>query len=249
MKREIIWADLEFFVKVLKGLPVSESLALSEKSYCVSTSTSSENWVYFPEDITSSEIVEEAVKFFRDRGEEFMWPLYSGGSEVLEKAGLVYAGDLTAMMLDPESMTHEAVNNMLEYERVSDGNADEWAMTSWRGFGGGYEEVPENYREFVRALCGDSEKVRLYLATKASENVGVFSLTEEAEVMGVYYFAVKPEFRRQGIAHGMMNEVSRLAGNKKVVLQSTPMGEKFYSNYGFKELFKMPVYSIESEIF
>ena len=175
-----------------------------------------------------------------------MWPVYSGGSELLESAGLVYAGDLAAMTLDPGRMKHESVSD--EVVVGESGSPEEWAMTAWRGFGGEAEELPENYREFVRALS-ESESVRLYTARYEGENAGVFAVTSEADMMGVYYFAVKPELRRKGIARAMMSEICRLAEDKKIVLQSTPMGRKFYRNFGFSELFMIPVYSTTDDIF
>lgn len=245
----VIWDDLGFFVKSLKGLPASESLMLSEKSYCVSTRTESENWVYCPEGISSVESVREAVRFFREREEVFMWPVYSVGREVLGDAGLIYAGDLTAMMFEPESVRREGRSTELMFERVREDNAGEWAMTAWRGFGGSEEDMPESYGRFVSALSEAKERVGLYLAKCGGESVGVFSVTNEAEMMGVYYFAVVPEFRRRGIAGAMMDEICGLSGGKRIVLQSTPMGKKFYVNYGFRELFKIPVYSTERDIF
>ena len=243
----VIWEELKFFVNALKCLQVSTSLELSEKTLCVSTGTYSENWVYCPEDITNPEDVKKAVKFFRERDEEFMWPVYSEGREVLESAGLIYAGDLAAMSLEPDSVN--IIDDRPDVKIYRTNNPEEWAMTSWLGFGGSDEDFPENYRVFVKALSEQRENVSLYSAKYEGKNAGVFLLTNEAEFTGVYYFAVVPEFRRQGIACAMMNEICRLSGGKKIVLQSTPMGEKFYRNYGFRELFRMPVYSTEEDIF
>ena len=244
---DIIWEDLRFFVHCLKSLPVSEAVALGDGIWCVSTGTSSENWIYWPEDITSPELVSEAVRFFHERGESFMWPVYSVGSELLESAGLIHAGDLTAMCLEPANAAmHEKPG--LTFERVDAVRADEWAKTAWLGFGGD-DDVPENYYKFVRALSDDRECVSLYLTKYEGEDTGVFALTNEAELMGVYYFAVRPDFRRKGIASAMMSEVCHLADGKKIVLQSTPMGTRFYEAFGFNRLFTIPVYSTEQDIF
>ena len=62
MMKTMIWEDLCFFVNSLKNLKISESLIISESgSFCVSTGTESENWVYCPEEITSPEMVNMAV--------------------------------------------------------------------------------------------------------------------------------------------------------------------------------------------
>ena len=47
----------------------------------------------------------------------------------------------------------------------------------------------------------------------------------------------------------MMDEICRIADEKKIVLQATPMGRKFYEAFGFREEFKISVFSTESDIF
>ena len=250
MENSFICDDLKFFVDMLKSLPVSESLILSEKgSYCVSTGTYAENWVYFPERVTSPEKVNEAVHFFGERGEAFMWPVYDGGTEILEGAGLVYAGNLTAMCFSPKKFSDGKVNTHITIERVlSREMADVWADTSYRGFGG-EGDTPEEYRRFAGALAADRDKkVSLSAAKIGGEYAGTFLVTDEPEMTGVYYFSTVPEFRRQGIASAMMNEICRLSAGKKIVLQSSPMGRDFYLAFGFTELFKIPVYSNDGDI-
>ena len=69
MESNFIWENLKFFIDTLKSLPVSESLTLSANgSCCVSTNTYFENWIYYPERITSPEKVNKAVHFFGERG-------------------------------------------------------------------------------------------------------------------------------------------------------------------------------------
>ena len=73
-------------------------------------------------------------------------------------------------------------------------------------------------------------------------------LTHGENVTGVYYFATLPKFRRKGIARAMMSEICRLSSGKTIVLQATPSGVPFYKNFGFEELFTIPVYSNENDI-
>ena len=240
-----VWENLRFFTERLRALAVSESLPLGDEGYCVSTGAYYENWVYFPERVTL-EAVNDVVRFFGERDAVFMWPVYDGGHDVLESEGLLYAGDLAAMSLDPAGATLH-VKEGVTFERVTRELSGEWACTAWRGFGG-EDGAPESYCRFVRALVDDAENVSVHLAKYAGENAGVFALTNEAERVGVYYFATVPDFRRKGIASAMMSEICRLSGGRKIVLQSTPMGVKFYRSFGFDELFKIPVYSTESDI-
>ena len=242
----MVWEDFRFFMTRLTFLSVSESMKLGNNGFCVSTGCESENWIYYPERITSREIVDDAVKFFADRDISFMWPVYDGGTELLDSAGLLYAGNLAAMMLDPKNVRMNDVPDVV-IEPVS--VSLEWARTAWHGFGGGADDTPDNYFALVDALKHDPENLSLYIARYDGVNAGTFLITHEPDLMGVYYFAVVPEMRRKGIARAMMNEVCKLSCGKKLVLQATPSGLPFYKNYGFEELFMIPVYSTESDIF
>ena len=241
----IIWQDLEFFLTRLKDLPVSKSLTLDDKngSFCVSTGCSFESWVYYPARVTDPEMVKSVINFFKDENISFMWPVYNGGEKVLEDCGLMFAGNLTAMSYTPQTYNFE--NNLRIYETDSVA----WAQTAWHGFGGGAFDTPKNYYKLVEAIFNDKEHFKLYLTECEGENVGTFLTTNEKDLMGVYYFATIPEYRRQGAARAMMNEICRLAFGKTIVLQATPMGLPFYKKFGFEERFIIPIYSTESDIF
>ena len=241
-----VWKNLRFFTARLKALVVSESLPLGNEGYCVSTGTGSENWVYFPERVTP-EAVNDVVSFFGERDEAFMWPVYDGGTEALESGGLLYAGELVAMALDPAGISLREKEG-ITFERVTPELSGEFAATAWRGFAG-EGDAPENYCKFVRALIDDAENVSLHLAKYEGKNAGVFTLTNEPDRVGVYYFATVPELRRKGIASAMMSEICRLSRGRRIILQSTPMGIKFYCAFGFEELFRIPVYSTDKDIF
>ena len=246
----MIWEDLKFFLTRLTYLSVSESMKLGDNGgFCVSTNCASENWIYYPERITGMKTVKEAVKFFADRNISFMWPVYDGGQEILTEAGLLYAGDLAAMSLEPANISPDTDNNITFEPVITPEQSREWAVTAWHSFGGGIDDTPENYFALVDAFRHDGENLSLYLARNDGKCAGTFLITHEAALMGVYYFAVVPEIRRKGIARAMMNEVCRLSGGKKIVLQATPSGRPFYRSFGFDELFMMPVYSTESDIF
>lgn len=243
----MIWEDLKFFLTRLTSLSVSESMTLGDKGgFCVSTACSYENWIYYPERITSRKVVDDAVKFFVDRNVSFMWPVYDGGQEVLDDAGLLYAGNLAAMSLDPSKAIIRDTPDV-EIEPVHD--TAEWARTAWHGFGGGLDDTPPEYYALIDALSHDRGNLAMYTARHEGKAAGIFLITNEPELTGVYYFAVVPEMRRKGIAGAMMKEVCRLSEGKTIVLQSTPAGRPFYRSFGFDELFMMPVYSTESDIF
>ena len=192
--------------------------------FCVSTGCNIESWVFSPEKIHSMKLVEKAIRFFRKQDISFMWPVYAPADKnVLDNAiGIKYAGDLTGMIYEPEPETSDAVTG---YPKV---NFRDWAKIAWHGFGGEYDDVPENYYALVKAF-DESKHFSLHLY----EDKGSFMLNHSKDSVGVYYFAVIPEERRKGVARSMMNEICRLSNGRKILLQATPMGLPFYKNFGF----------------
>ena len=238
----ITWEELKIFLTELKNLPVSESITLGESGFAVSTGCDIESWVFYPELVKDIEVVEKAVNFFKAQKVSFMWPVYAGGEKILEDAGLKFAGKLTGMIYEPEKLSPLTSNP----SRLTDYR--DWARTAWHGFGGEYDDVPENYFSLVKAFS-ENPKFSLHTHKINNESVGSFMLVDEPDSTGVYYFATIPEQRRKGIARAMMNEICKLSSGKKVLLQATPAGLPFYKNFGFKELCKIPVYSDSSDVF
>ena len=244
-----VWRDLKFFAEHLRRLPVSESIALgTEGGFCVSTGCEFENWVYFPEHVNDTDTVNMAAGFFRDRGETFMWPVYDGGGEVLAEGGLLHAGHLEAMSLDPTRAVTSRGNPAVTFRAVDRETSWTWARCAWTAFEYGDGEPDGEYFALVEALCDDGD-MSLYVAELGGHDAGTFLVTEKAGLMGVYYFATRPDFRRRGVASAMMNEICRLSGGRKIILQATPSGVPFYENFGFDDLGAIEVYSTVADIF
>ncbi|MBR1486754.1 MAG: hypothetical protein IJ597_05825 [Synergistaceae bacterium] len=142
----ITWEELKIFLTELKNLPVSESITLGESGFAVSTGCDIESWVFYPELVKDIEVVEKAVNFFKAQKVSFMWPVYAGGEKILEDAGLKFAGKLTGMIYEPEKLSPLTSNP----SRLTDYR--DWARTAWHGFGGEYDDVPENYFSLVKAF-------------------------------------------------------------------------------------------------
>ena len=250
----IVWENFGFFFENLKNLSVSKSLNLSNKNFCVSTGCDLESWVYYPEKNIAPEDVENVIKFFNEQNISFLWPVYGNGEEVLKSSGLFYAGDLTAMKMEPLDSTslssYDAISpqeGRLKPSIVDGSGLSAWTKTVWEGFGGNPDEIPEKYFSMVKSFS-ECKNFSLYLSKYEGKEAGTFLLTNEENLTGVYYFATRPEFRRKGIARAMMSEIQRLSGSKTIVLQATPSGVPFYKNFGFEELFKIPIYSNESDV-
>ena len=94
--------------------------------------------------------------------------------------------------------------------------------------------------------------LRLVTARIRGEEAGTFLLALSGAGAGIYYFAVLPEFRRQGVAVAMMAEVGRLArkmGLSLLTLQSTPAGLPFYRAVGFAMLGELALFSSSEDVF
>ena len=245
----ITWKEFGLFLTRLKNLPVSKSITLGNNGgFCVSTGCDIESWVYYPERVKNIEDVKRAVNFFKKEKISFMWPLYDGGEKILEDAGLIYAGSLTGMIYRN--------NNNLYQQHVELGSEDldyrEWAKTAWHAFGGGYDDVPENYFALVEAFHnapGFHLMSQNNADTTKKNYWATVMLSDGVNATGIYYFATIPEMRRMGVAKSFMKFISQYRNNQPLLLQSTPAGLPFYKNFGFEELCKIPVYSDVSDVF
>lgn len=244
-----IWEDLRFFLLRLRALSVSKSFELDE-GFCVSTNNEFENWIYYPGRVREIETVKTAMNFFAQRGETFMWPVYDGGCEVLESAGLLNAGHLEAMKLNPEKTATTLANSSVTITPVTSTElAQRWARLEWSAFEYGGCEPTREYEALVEAFLNDRENFEMFIAELDGSDAGAFMITKEPELTGVYYFATVPEFRRKGVAAAMMNEICRRSQGKKIVLQATPSGRPFYGAFGFEDVGKIEVYSTQADIF
>ena len=247
--REII-NNLREFLSCLKSLSMSESIKLDDKdNFCVATGvkSESENWVFYDDKDISAEIINQAKSFFDNKDLKFIWPVWREDLNLkLKNFNLLKSdGFMTGMYLDVKNFKAEPerenlnLNNNLKF-KILDFNSsrqeiDSWACTAWYGFDDG-SNLQEKFLELARELVLNN-KIRLVEAALNNKSVGTVLLCEDDLNLGVYYFAVLPEFRRRGIAGLMMNKVIKLAcklGKNKIVLQATQEGEKFYKSFGFK---------------
>ena len=241
--------NMRFMMECLKDIPSNESLTLgNDEGFCVSTGTKYENWVYFPGRVNDVETVRKAAEFFRERNESFSWPVFDGDNEILSDGGLIQAEPLEAMSLDADSAILTRWNASVTFEAVtSREDSMRWAKCSWTAFEYEDDEPTEDYISFAENLMS-CKNFALYIAVIHGRDCGTFMIADDDNLSGVYYFAVIPEMRRKGIAVSMMNEICRLSHGRKIVLQATLSGVKFYSAYGFEDLGAIEVYSTVADI-
>ncbi len=247
-----LWGDLGFFLTRLRALSPCESLALPG-GFCLSmgSNSASENWAFFPGVSPDEELTGAALRFFEERGVPFVWPVEAGNTpEALVAAGLRERGRLVVMSRSPEGLTRGGAG--VTFHPVSSrSEARRWAQAAWRGFDGeGLAPCP--FQKVMEAIAEETTCLRLVTARLHGEDVGTFLLAPGDQTMGIYYFAVLPEFRRQGVAAEMMSEAGRMAlaaGCHELVLQSTPAGLPFYRNAGFTPRGEMALFSSSEDVF
>lgn len=247
-----LWGDLGFFLTRLRALSPCESLALPG-GFCLSmgSDSASENWAFFPGVSPDEELTGAALRFFEERDLPFVWPVEAGNTpEALVAAGLRERGRLVVMSRSPEGLAGGGAD--VTFHPVSSPEeARRWAQAAWRGFDGGCP-APEPFQKLAEAMAEDASGLRLVTARLQGEDVGTFLLAPGDQTMGIYYFAVLPGFRRQGVAAEMMAEAGRVAlaaGCHELVLQSTPAGLPFYRNAGFTPRGELALFSSSEDVF
>lgn len=126
--------------------------------------------------------------------------------------------------------------------------AEKWAEAAWTGFEGELP-VPQAYLEFSEYLSGCPENSLFFLEREGVPLCSALLHSTERSC-GLYYFATRPEARRQGLASRLMDSLREYATccSEKMVLLATEMGAKMYEKYGFRELLEVPVFSASDEL-
>ena len=218
-------------------------------AYATGMPFAGENYALF-DNCSSGEDALRVLDFFADRKLPFISmqlpELKKEISGTLEKRGLSIRAEYIAMSISIFSSTREQDQCV---KRVTDrSGAIKWAEAAWTGFGG-EPPVPDKYKSFSVYLSSCPENHLYYLE---KEGIPLCSaLLHNAEsTCGLYYFATRPEARRQGLAARLMDSLadhaSRFSDN--LVLLATEMGAKMYKSYGFTDLMRVPVLSGSDDI-
>ncbi|GHS86966.1 hypothetical protein AGMMS49957_06010 [Synergistales bacterium] len=213
----------------------------------------SENWAFVPFRSISKNDVENALSFFDMANVPFIWPVLLGADKhygrALTDAGLFMRGELLAMRADNISL--DAPLDIAFRSVKTESDAVLWAHTTWRAFSDSSDSLPDAPDSFVALSRGllTNDSFEMNIAYREGEPIGAFMVVSGKSELGVYYFATHPKKRRCGVGLAMMNECSRIAAGRVIVLQSTPSGAPFYTSVGFKTLFAIPLHSREESVF
>lgn len=208
-----------------------------------------ENYALF-DNCTSGEEALRVLDFFADRKLPFISmqlpELKKEVSGTLEKRGISFRAEYLAMSIRISSSTREPDPYV---KRVTDRSGTiKWAEAAWTGFGGELP-VPDNYKSFSVYLssCPDN---RLYCLEKEGIPLCSALLHKAGSTCGLYYFATRPDARRQGLAARLMDSLVDHASHfsDNLVLLATEMGAKMYKSYGFADLMRVPVLSGSDDI-
>lgn len=241
--------NLGFFLTRLSTLSPCRSLDLPGGGFCLATGSNfaSDNWAI---GVPTPSSLQAAFQFFH--GIPFIWPLFERTPQsiaLLTGEGLLERGRLLAMSRDLSGELRPQVDCVFRTVNSAEDSA-RWAEAVWRGFGG-EGGAPDGYLALAGAMRGE-KALRLMTAQLRGRDVGSFLVAFSKDEAGVYYFSVLPEFRRQGIASAMMEEIRRLAealGRTRIVLQATPAGVPFYLSAGFSPLREIPLFSASDDVF
>lgn len=208
-----------------------------------------ENYALFDSDASRIE-VSEVLDFFIAKNLPFVSlqlpELKYSVSEELERKGLPVRAEYLAMSIKiPSSAKKQDSYVKIVSDRLS---AEKWVEAVWTGFEGKLP-VPENYKNFAEYLTNHPDN-HLYFLEKDSVPLCSALLHSTADTCGLYYFATRPEARRQGLAARLLDSLIVNASHPSgsLVLLATEMGAKMYRNYGFKELLRVPIMSETKDI-
>jgi len=207
-----------------------------------------ENYALFDK-CSSQEEAARVLAFFEDRNLPFISmqlpELKKEVSGALENRGLSIRAEYIAMSIRISFSGREQDQHV---KRVKDRSGEiAWAEAAWIGFGGELP-APDSYNSFAAYLSSSPDN-RLYYLEKEGVPLCSALLHSADSSCGLYYFATRPEARRQGLAARLMDSLADHASHfsENMVLLATEMGAKMYKSYGFKVLFRVPVFSSSDE--
>ena len=103
------------------------------------------------------------------------------------------------------------------------------------------EEVKEGFAKLLENV--DAEN---YLINLDGKPVGTGTLISNGKIGGIFNIATLPEYQKRGCGRSMMQFLMNRAsviGLKKLVLLSSPIAEKLYSNLEFTKCFNIEIYA------
>lgn len=224
------------------GTPFQSYYKNNDFEYCKIENSGWPNKLWFNEDITQNN-AEKAIEIIQSNSVLVIpyWDIYGTNSnEILEAKGLVKKTEQVAMALQLDKPFE--LQNTLQYKRVlNEQDAKIWSDLYPNAFG---------YIISKEILVQNWKEVQFHLVTYQNQPIGTFMLFQTKNNVGIHGVGVIPEMRRKGFAEEIMKYALNLAidlNAEFALLQASVMGKGIYTKLGFKDLFIIKNYILESE--
>ncbi|MEL1255362.1 GNAT family N-acetyltransferase [Flavobacterium sp. DGU38] len=201
------------------------------------------NRLWFREDITEENLPQILEIIKNNPGLVIpYWDVFgSDSNEIFEKNGFKIRNQLVAMALKPDKKL--SLQSNLTFKRVlNEEDAKTWSDIYPLSF---------NYIISKETLVHNYENVKFYLVHFDEKPIGTLTLFQTGNIMGIHGVGVIPEMRKRGFAE----EIMKFAINKAIdadteyaQLQASALGKNIYTRLGFKDLFLITNYALNSNI-
>jgi GrpB-like predicted nucleotidyltransferase (UPF0157 family)/ribosomal protein S18 acetylase RimI-like enzyme len=178
--------------------------------------------------------VTQVIRLFKQNNLPFAWWVSeredtpNGLAQILEECGLCKYEEETGMYLELDNFHPHTPKE--HFKRVTDNNATlrDFAklVTSFSGHDHVYEAI---YRELPPMLYQEGAPLEMYVLYKNGKPVTSGMALMHAHVMGIYYVATDPAYRKMGLGTEMMHFLlsrAKTKGYKVATFASLPTGKK-----------------------
>jgi ribosomal protein S18 acetylase RimI-like enzyme len=155
--------------------------------------------------------------------------------QILEESGLKLREEETGMYLELEDFHPHASKEIIrrvDAKTLSD-------FTEIISTFAGHDEVHEHlYKNLPSILYEEGSPLEMYVLYRNGIPVSTGMALFHANVVGIYYVATRPEYRKIGLGTEMMHQLvarAKARGYNVVTLQASPQGKNLYRRLGFNE--------------
>lgn len=201
--------------------------------------------------------VDELISHFIRRKVSFLWIVHPSSLPLdirdrLQKRGLLHIEIIPCMVRDLANLPKvPSLPDDIEIrEAIEESDVNKFQeLTAWRW------GVPSGYRQQLKLIFESFKigkpgaKAHMWVAWRGDVPIAKVGSYYGDGSVGIYGVVTKPEERGHGLASVLMVETmkaARQAGQKLVVLHSSPLAENLYKRLGFVTVAKFHLYASES---
>jgi len=201
--------------------------------------------------------IDEILSHFNRRKVSFLWVVHPSSlpldiRERLQKRGLQHIEIIPCMARDLANLPQvpPLPDGVEVHEAIEESDVNKFQeLTAWRW------GVPSNYRQQLQLFFESfnvgkpSAKAHMWVAWRGGAPISKVGSYYGDGSVGIYGVVTKPEERGQSLASILMVETmkaAREAGQKLVVLHSSPLAENLYKRLGFVTVTQFHLYASEA---